>query len=560
MITTIVFMLLVALTASEHPAELQTVVVKLAPGVDAASFAVKHEMDHVRSLAEQIGEGYHEFRVHASRRRHVLKKFSNHSGVEWAEHQTKRRRYTRSADPLFGRQWHLHAVAPGLNVDELLRQGIDGTGVTIAVVDDGVEKNHPDLRHNLKLEWSHDFNGRQGSDPSPTGSDSHGTAAAGVACARRDNEVCGAGVASGANLVGIRLIAAGTSDLDEAEGLGWQRSNVDVVSCSWGPQDDGSRMEAPGRLVQEVFERGVRQGRDGKGTIFVWAGGNGAEYADNCNYDAYANDFRTISVSAVDSNNKPAWYSEPCAMHLVTAPSSGLYSNGVSTDTLHGQCTTRFGGTSAAAPMIAGAVANVLQVNPELRWRDVQALIAKTAKKVPGLHDGWSRNGRGYQHSHHFGFGYLDLPETVAAARAWKHLPPMTVCTTRVRQVGKAIPQNGNGDGPLTYPIVVVPSDQCMAKIDFIESVGLRMHVRHSRRGQVSVRLRDPEGTVSILAEERGDYHSDYPEGGWLFGSMRHFGARPYGGWSVIVYDTVPDHNRGTLEWAELIIRGHKEA
>jgi kexin len=348
--------------------------------------------------------------------------------------------------------------------------------------------------------------------------------------------------------------------LDEAEGLGWQRSNVDVVSCSWGPQDDGSRMEAPGRLVQEVFERGVREGRGGKGTIFVWAGGNGAEYGDNCNYDAYANDFRTISVSAVDSNNKPAWYSEPCAMHLVTAPSSGLYSNGVSTDMLHGQCTTRFGGTSAAAPMIAGAVANVLQVNPELRWRDIQALIAKTAKKVPGFHDDWSSNARGYHHSHHFGFGYLNLPETVEVARGWKHLPPMVVCHTRVMQIAKPIPQNGNGDGPLVHPIIVVPSDQCMSKIDFIESVGLRMYIRHPRRGQVSVRLRDPEGTVSILAEERGDYHSDYPADGWLFGSVRHFGARPYGAWRITVYDTVPDHNRGSLQWVELIVRGHKES
>lgn len=546
-----------------------TLVIKMDPSVDPREFSRDHGLKYVRSLDALFGRnsGYHEFRSpnSTSHRKRAEKRLRGDPAIEWFQYQEKRKQHTRVnsvtslRDPLAIAQWHLRAQSPGLNVDGALAQGVDGTGVTIMVVDDGVERMHPDLREAMPEGLSRDFNGHGGSDPSPSDGDSHGTSAAGVACARRNN-VCGVGVASGSRLSGVRLIARATSDLMEAEGIGWMRDRVDIVSCSWGPQDDGARLDAAGRLVQETFEQGVREGRSGKGTIFVWAGGNGADRHDNCNYDGYANDFRTISVSAVDSNEQAAWYSEPCAMHLMTAPSSGAAGHGVTTDTINGRCTNDFGGTSSAAPAAAGAIANLLQVNPALSWRDVQGVIAKSAVPLGYDRGDWSYNTRGFRHSHHFGFGRLDLPRSLQVARNWTAMPRMTICTTQLLEIGQPIPQKDGGTASLKYDIVVAGvHEPCIRQVDFIESVGLRVRLRHPRRGQVTIHLRDPEGVTSKLAEEHPDYHADYPPDGWLFNSVRHWGSRPQGTWSLIVYDTVADRNHGMIDSVILTIRGHKE-
>ena len=544
----------------------EQLVIELAPDVGPMLFAERHGLVHVRRLDTVFGNAtrLHEFhlahdRVTGAQFEAILTALEQGSSAVWVGHQRKRQQHTR-VDPLRFKQWHLTSDAPGMNVDGALAENVDGKGVVIAIVDDGVERAHPDLGPAMTGGLSHDFNGFQGDDPSPYIGDSHGTSAAGVACARRDNGVCGIGVASGSTLAGLRLIAEPTSDLDEAEALTWRLQDIDIYSCSWGPSDDAQRMEGPCRLVSDAFERGVREGRQGRGSIYVWAGGNGAHEQDNCNFDGYASDFRTISVSAVDANLQPAWYSERCAMHLVTAPSSGTFERGITTTTQGRRCTDTFGGTSSAAPAIAGAIANMLQVNPALTWRDVQGVLAKSAIRVGYDSDDWSTNVRGYHHSHAFGFGRLDLPTTLAAARSWKAMPEMLVCRLPAITVNQNIPQSDGGSAPLNVQIQVSVTDPCLSRVDFIESVELQVQLRHASRGQVVIRLRDPHGTVSKLSEPRPDYHQNYPPNGWAFGSLRHWGERPQGIWTVTVYDAISDRKRGTFDWVLMTIRGHKEA
>ena len=49
-------------------------------------------------------------------------------------------------------------------------------------------------------------------------------------------------------------------------------------SSSWGPNDDGKTVDGPGKLASRAFQQGIYRGRDGKGSIFVWASGNGGRY------------------------------------------------------------------------------------------------------------------------------------------------------------------------------------------------------------------------------------------------------------------------------------------
>ena len=65
------------------------------------------------------------------------------------------------------------------------------------------------------------------------------------------------------------------------------------------------------------------QGRDGKGSIFVWASGNGGREQDSCNCDGYTNSIYTISVSSATEKEEIPWFSEPCSSTIATTYSSG---------------------------------------------------------------------------------------------------------------------------------------------------------------------------------------------------------------------------------------------
>src|SRR5690606_30936153 len=80
----------------------------------------------------------------------------------------------------------------------------------------------------------------------------------------------------------------------------------------------------PSERVQTAMRTAIASGRGGLGTIYVWAGGNGAEESDdNSNYDGYANMPETIAVGAIDDAGVRSYYSEPGANLLIAAPSSG---------------------------------------------------------------------------------------------------------------------------------------------------------------------------------------------------------------------------------------------
>lgn len=95
--------------------------------------------------------------------------------VQWAEKQVARKRFHRSpvTDPLYPNQWHLHEGS-GLHAKEVWDSGVTGKGVTIAIVDDGLQWNHPDLQPQYVAAHSWDYNGNHGANPMPNQVDGHG--------------------------------------------------------------------------------------------------------------------------------------------------------------------------------------------------------------------------------------------------------------------------------------------------------------------------------------------------------------------------------------------------
>ena len=460
-----------------------------------------------------------------------------------------------SNDPLFANQWHLKNTGQSggvagndVNVqpawdanytgDDPATPGVDSV---IAIVDDGLQTNHPDLAPNYLSAYSYDFNGGD-SDPSPNPSnDWHGTAAAGVAAARGGNGVGVTGSAPHAGLAGIRLIAGGVTDATEANALTYQKANVDVYSNSWGPSDNGQTLAGPGPMLLAALADGVTNGRGGLGNVYTWAAGNGLQNNDNANYDGYANSRYTIAVAAVDDRGDQSYYSEPGAPILVTAHSNGNssaitttdltgtsgYNGSISpTDYADENYTNTFGGTSSATPLVSGVVALMLDANPNLTWRDVKHILVNTARKTDAADTGWRVNGAGHEVSHKYGFGAVDAAAAVNAAETWSAVATEISATSGVVNVGTAIPDN-NTTG--------VTSGAVIGAGIRAETVEVVLNATHVVRGDLRVVLTSPDGTESVLAEQHADTGDNYSN--WVFTSNQHWDEVAAGTWTLRVTD-----------------------
>jgi subtilisin family serine protease len=192
--------------------------------------------------------------------------------------------------------------------------------------------------------------------------DTHGTRCAGEVAAVK-NDVCGIGIAYTAKVAGLRILSGSLTNANEAAAVNYAYNTTQIYSCSWGPRDDGRTMDAPPEIVRRAFANGIEKGRDGLGSIFVFAAGNGGTSGDQCNFDGYTNSIFTITIAAMDNyQNHPA-YSEQCpAILLATYSSAGGGMEGIHTTDWKGGCTDRHGGTSAAAPLAAGVYALLLSI------------------------------------------------------------------------------------------------------------------------------------------------------------------------------------------------------
>jgi hypothetical protein len=476
-----------------------------------------------------------------------------HPHVKWAENQVAKKRFLRAepSDPLFRNQWHLkNTIANGvdINVIPAWESGVSGEGVVIAMVDDGLQRTHPDISPNYFAAGSYDFN--EGDPfPDPHSGDDHGTSAGGVAAAKNNNGVCGTGAAPNAKLAGIRLIADYTSDAQEASGLSYKYEQNHIYSNSWGPNDDGRRLERPGPLTLRAMEHSVTEGRGGKGSIYVWAGGNGKTGGDNCNYDGYANSRFTIAIGAVDYMGKQSYYSENCAALIASAPSSGS-SRSITTTDLMGssgtsatECTGTFGGTSAAAPLVAGVVALVLQANPELGWRDVQHILVNTSRLTDPSDGDWFTNGGGFHHNHKYGFGIVDAAAAVENARTHANLPVLRLAASRVVTVNK----NLNDFAPVESVITI--SERVI-----VETVEVTFTAVHPNRGNLYITLKSPFGTVSVLQETHNDRNGDIT--GWVYTTVRNWGETSDGEWTLHVEDKANGYTGTWTSW-QLNVYGH---
>ncbi|KAI6784614.1 Protease-like protein [Emericellopsis cladophorae] len=470
--------------------------------------------------------------------------------VDWAvQRQTEVMRDLDISDPIFTEQWHLYnTVQPGhdVNVTDVWSQGITGTNVTVAIIDDGLDMYSNDLKANYFAAGSWDYNDHD-PEPKPVLSDDrHGTRCAGEVAAAR-NDVCGVGVAYDANIAGIRILSGELTNADEAEAMIYKYQDNDIYSCSWGPPDDGRHMEAPDILIKRAMLQGVQEGRGGKGSVYVFASGNGAAHGDNCNFDGYTNSIYSITVGAVDRAGNHPYYSEHCSANLVVTYSSGAGDSIHTTDVGVDKCYDGHGGTSAAAPLAAGIFALVLSIRPDLSWRDLQYLALHSAAPVADTNAGWQDTAIGKQFSHIFGYGKVDSWAMVEMAKDWDLVKPQAWWFSPWQHVKKPIPEGKEG---LSVHFDVTTDMLKEANLERVEHVTVTMNVEHTRRGDISVDLISPEGVVSHIATDRMSDEEKAGYDDWTFMSVAHWGESGVGKWTIIVKDNKVNNHQGVfVDW-----------
>ncbi|KAL3940132.1 MAG: hypothetical protein SGBAC_005271 [Bacillariaceae sp.] len=286
--------------------------------------------------------------------------------------------------------------------------------------------------------------------------------------------------------------------------------------------------------VDEV-EKGVRFGREGKGAIYVVAAGNYYNLGVDVNMDRITNTRYTIAVGAVDKNEKHASYSNPGAALFVSAPGGDVESRmNLPAAKVGGGCTDSTHGTSFAAPIVTGVIALILEANPNLAWRDVQRIIASTARMVEDDDDDDDTrtvNDAGIEHSNLYGFGIIDAEKAVNAALRWTNLPPEGTITWQ--------------SGKLNLRIVDDPSDtlEIQATLDrsdiTIESITVELDLEHISRGDLDVTLTSPSGVVSQL--HQGGQREQLSSGtgnAWELMTLKNLGETATGSWTLSIRDT----------------------
>lgn len=453
------------------------------------------------------------------------------------------------ADPRIAEQWHLENTGqsggvPGEDLRALAAWPLVpslGGDVRVAVVDDAIETLHEDLAQNVADYFDY-RPGAAGGAPLPCErDDDHGTKVAGIVLARDGNAVGGAGIAPRARLGAYNPLSTNTN-ADIAHALARDSAITGVYNNSWGSPDNGL-LQAADQTFVDAIRIGITSGRGDKGSIYVFPAGNGGcymvnadgscAYDENSNFDGYVNQLGVIAACAVDDRGIAPDYAEPGANVLVCGP-SGSPGRAPITTTAPPNTYGSLSGTSASTPMVTGVVALMLQANPDLTWRDVRLILARSARKNHPGDPGWV-TANGLNHNPKYGFGVADAEAAVRLANGWPSIGGWNSLESCTYPRGPAAP----------FPLAV-PDNNAAGRVDEIDAsacpinriefVEVGFSATHAFSGDLRVELLSPSGLTSVLANERlcdadGDGRADdcgaYDD--WRFGSVRHLDESPRG-------------------------------
>ena len=324
-------------------------------------------------------------------------------------------------DPYLGNEWHLSKIGTPAAWDTT-----QGAGVTIAVLDSGINVNHPDLVDRLVAGYN-----AYNDNTDLTDVCGHGTAVAGVAAASANNALGVAGVAGAARIMPVRVAYSDSTGCFAtisviASGLTWAADHgARIANVSYAGVAGSPSVQSAARYLK------------GKGgLVFVSAGNNNID-------ENVTSDGSMVVVSATDANDAKASFSSWGNFVTLSAPGTSI----VTTD--NGGGYSSWNGTSFSSPLSAGVAALMMAARPDLAGAQIESLLYTSAVDLGSA-------GRDPV----FGYGRVNAATAVSAAVSWVAPVDTTAPTAAI-----AAPLAGTVSG--LVPVSVNASDNVgVARVD----------------------------------------------------------------------------------------------
>lgn len=282
--------------------------------------------------------------------------------VEYVQYDEMNSLYVNPNDPRFGELWGIRKIECPAAWDTA-----QGNGVVVAVIDTGVDYNHPDIRDNMLRAADgsiigHDFSNN---DTDPMDFHGHGSHCAGTVAATMSNNIGVVGVAPRAKIMAVKVFP-NAYDSVCANAIRYAADNgAKVLSNSWGPDNRRPTNEVVADAIVYAVSRGC---------IVVFAAGN---ENDDVQFYAPSNHPSVISVASVDANDRRAGTSNFGNLITIAAPGVSILSLRMGTNDY-----VLKSGTSMACPHVAGLVALLLGINGNLTLNQIKQNLRNNADAI----------------------------------------------------------------------------------------------------------------------------------------------------------------------------------
>jgi subtilisin-like proprotein convertase family protein len=469
-------------------------------------------------------------------------------------------------DPLYVQQSHFLAIgrlgynhADKLGIERIWSQ-YTGQGVSFGVWDDGIQRTQVDLASNYDANQHVYVLGALNNGQPVSNTSAHGTAVAGLLAAA-NNTQGGVGVAFNSSLTGVTIFG-GSDDLN-AQSFRYLQTlhalrDFDVTNHSYGsvPAFDAA-------IGVINFQEAAQHGRGGLGTLNVKSAGN-EKYDGGGNALSASRFTLTVNTTTLGTAFHTTDYSTYGSHIFISAPAASVTTdltgqpgyNGLSNN----DYTNRFGGSSAAAPMVGGVIALMLEANPELGWRDVYDILSLSAVATNSLYGSaqaneqfawkWNTsndwNGGGLHVSEDYGFGVVNAFNAVRMAEVWS-LPNVAAQTSVNELSATSRQQNLN----LTIPDrSTLPYTLNLAENISVEHVSLTIGLTQPDLSELNITLVSPTGTrLSVYDGSVGETDDDQTLL-YTFGLTGFRGESSAGNWQLDIQDTAAVRNGSLNEVA----------
>ncbi len=306
----------------------------------------------------------------------IVEEYEQKASVEYAHLNYRAVLHSQPDDEYFDKQWGLYNEE-GADIDALSAWNVNkgSSEIVVAVVDTGIDYNHPDLAGNM---WA-DESGNYGYDfaednDDPMDKHGHGTHVAGIVAAETNNQRGIAGTSWHSNLMAVKIFnddGTGGTTTQIANGLKYAAdSGAQIISNSWGFEEP---MKEPPQVVKDAIDYAT----DEKGSLVVFAAGN------NNSDDAYqpAAYEKTLAVAATNRDDKRANFSGPDASNYgdwvdISAPGKDIYS------TVLNEGYGYKSGTSMSAPFVSGLAALIWSQDETRTNTDVESIIISSVDDI----------------------------------------------------------------------------------------------------------------------------------------------------------------------------------